>query len=198
MKSPRVALYERVSTDKQEFRSQHGSLVAYCGRQGWRRPLVYAEKDSRANARRTVLNQLLIDARLGKFSTVVVFKIDRMGSRPLHIYQVLEEFRHLKIRFISINDHIDTDDTTGKSDMLIGFMTTMAANELDSIRRRTRAGLEAARKRGRLVGRPPTSRKVRDLVLFLRTKQKKTYAQIRKSTGVSQSTISRIVNAPKK
>lgn len=188
-----IALYERVSTDKQEFRSQHHALLTYCRRQRWVSPLVYAEKDCRANAKRTVLNELLKDARLGKFEVVVVFKVDRLGSRPLHIYQVVEELRHLKIRFVSINDHIDTSDTSGKTDLLLGFMSTMAGNELHSIRERTKAGLAAARKSGKRLGRPPLNAdKIAEVKRQLA--QGKTGAEITASTGVSAGMISRIRN----
>lgn len=189
----RVALYERVSTDKQEFRSQHHALMSYCQRQGWKNPQVYSEKDCRANAKRTVLNQLLQDARLGRFNTIVVFKIDRVGSRPLHIYQVVEELRHLKVRFISVNDHIDTADTTGKTDLLLGFMSTMAGNELHSIRERTRAGLAAARKSGKRVGRPPTSEEKRAEVKRL-IGDGRTTKEIHEKTGLSAGMISKIRN----
>lgn len=193
----RIALYERVSTDKQEFKSQHGALQAYCRRQGWRSPQIYEEKDSRSNAKRTVLNQLLINARQGHFDVVVVFRIDRLGSKPLHIYQVVEELKHLKIRFISLNDHIDTEDTTGKSDMLLGFMTTMAGNELHSIRERTKAGLAAARRSGKRVGRPPLAAEKIALVQQLGA-QGRSYEQIARMAKISEASISRILQRDKK
>lgn len=192
----RVALYERVSTDRQEFKSQHGALVAYCQRNGWSDFVVYSEKDSRANAKRTQLNELLKDARLGKFGAVVVFKIDRVGSRPLHIYQVVEELKHLKIRFISINDHIDTADTSGKTDMLLGFMTTLAGTELASIRERTKAGLAAARKSGKQLGRPALAPEKIDQVKKM-LGDGYTGKEIKTKLGVSVGTVSRIRQAMK-
>lgn len=193
----RVALYERVSRETQHHRSQHAALEAYCRRQGWKNPRVYQEKLSRDNPKRTVLNQLLEDARGGKIDVVVIYRMDRLGSRPVYMLQVVEELKHLKIRFISVGDHIDTEDKSSKAEILLGFMSTIAGAELSSIRQRTRDGIAAARKRGMRIGRPPLdpakSQHVRELIMEGLTTKK-----INAKTGVSLGKISQIRNAKQK
>lgn len=195
-KPTHVALYERVSTDRQEFAAQHGAIEAYCRRQRWPLKQIYAEKESGSRAKRTALDTLLRDAREGRVDIVVIYRLDRLGRSPLHLYQVLEEFKRLKVRLVSVHDGIDTAGNSPVMEMQMGMLATLANYERELVRERTKAGMAAARKNGAKVGRPPTDQKKVIEVRRL-AKAGKKYREIFKRTGVSPASISRILNQSK-
>ncbi len=195
-KPPNVALYERVSTDRQEFSAQHGAIEGYCRRQKWPMKRIYAEKVSGARSKRTALDLLLRDAREGRVDIVVIYRLDRLGRTPLHLHQVLEELKRLKVRLVSVHDGIDTGQNSAVMEMQMGMLATLANYERELVRERTKAGVAAARKNGAKVGRPPTEPKKVAEVLRL-AKAGKKYREIFKRTGVSIASISRILNPVK-
>lgn len=93
-------------------------------------------------------------ARRRDVACVVVWKFDRFARSASHLIQALDEFNHLGIRFISVQDHIDTDSPMGKA--MFTIIGAMAELESSLISERVRAGMEAAKEDGKHVGRPPT------------------------------------------
>jgi DNA invertase Pin-like site-specific DNA recombinase len=84
--------------------------------------------------------------------TLVVWKLDRLGRSPIHLLQLLEDLREREVDFQAITQGIDTTTAVGR--MLYGQLAIYAEFEREQIRERTKAGMEAARKRGVHVGRP--------------------------------------------
>ena len=71
-----------------------------------------------------------------------------------HLLHALEEFNHLGIRFISVQDQVDTQSPMGKAMFtIIGAMTEL---ESSLISERVKAGMAAAKNRGKKIGRPQT------------------------------------------
>ncbi len=100
--------------------------------------------------------------------------------------------QYRKIQFKSLTDNIDTTTIGGK--LIFSIFAALAQFEKDLIRQRTRAGLKAARARGRLGGRPksiPDS--VTDIAKTLHADHTKSIASICKSLGISKSTFYRRV-----
>ena len=115
---------------------QHFEDIAYSGR-----------KEGRPG-----LEQLMKAARNHEFDVVLVWKFDRFARSVAHLVRALEDFNHLGIRFISVQDQIDTDSPMGKA--MFTIIGAMAELESDLISERVKAGMAAARARGKHVGRP--------------------------------------------
>ena len=103
---------------------------------------------------RPALRQLMKAARNRAFDCVVVWKFDRFARSVSHLLKALEEFNHLGIRFISVQDQIDTDSPMGKA--MFTIIGAMAELESSLISERVKAGMAAAKSRGKKIGRPET------------------------------------------
>jgi len=107
---------------------------------------VSGSKDSRPG-----LNRLLADAEAGKFSVVLVWKLDRLGRSLIHLVRLMENFQRLGIELVSFSEGLDFTTTTGK--LLYQIISAFAEFERDCIRERVRAGMRNAK--GKQIGRPP-------------------------------------------
>ncbi len=99
------------------------------------------------------LNRLLADAEAGKFSLVLVWKLDRLGRSLVHLVKLMEDFRRLGIELMSFSEGLDFTTTTGK--LLYQIICAFAEFERDCIRERVRAGMRNAKAKGKRIGRPP-------------------------------------------
>jgi DNA invertase Pin-like site-specific DNA recombinase len=93
--------------------------------------------------------------------TLVVWKLDRLGRSLKQLIETVENLQKRKINLVSLTEHIDTTTATGR--LFFQFIAMLAEFERNLISERTKAGLEAARARGRVGGRPrmkPTDTKV--------------------------------------
>jgi DNA invertase Pin-like site-specific DNA recombinase len=93
-------------------------------------------------------------ARNREFACVLVWKFDRFARSVSHLLRALEEFHHLGIRFISVQDQVDTESPMGKA--MFTVIGAMAELESALISERVKAGMEAAKARGKHLGRPAT------------------------------------------
>lgn len=173
--------YARVSTADQSVAAQEDILKENgC-------ELIYSETASGGKADRPKLKEMFDYAREG--DTIVVYKLDRLGRSLKDLINLLEQLEERGIHFESITDGIDTSTSAGKLQMhLIG---AMAEFERDLIRERTKAGLEAARARGRKGGRPKIDKKKIDLALRLYDSKEYSIKEIEKMSGVSAATLYR-------
>jgi len=81
----RVAIYCRVSTDRQTHDSQLIELREYSLRRGWAAAREYGDQISGSKFSRTGLNALLSDVRRGRLDVVICFKLDRLGRSLAHL-----------------------------------------------------------------------------------------------------------------
>ncbi|AJE47969.1 recombinase family protein [Celeribacter indicus] len=139
--------YARVSTKDQKLRMQRDGLVAVgCER-------IYEDHGvSGATSSRPGLDELMADIRSD--DAIVVFKLDRLGRSVLHLADLLTRLRAENIHFCSLSEGINTTTPGGK--LVYHIFAAMAEFQREIIAENTRAGLEAARKRGKSLGRPPT------------------------------------------
>jgi DNA invertase Pin-like site-specific DNA recombinase len=84
---------------------------------------------------------------------VAVVKLDRLGRSLVHLPGVLGELESLDVAFVSLDDGIDTQTAAGR--LFMQMRGAFAEYEAALIRERTLAGLDAARRRGTKLGRPP-------------------------------------------
>jgi DNA invertase Pin-like site-specific DNA recombinase len=150
-----TALYLRVSTSQQKPDLQADGLLRYAERAGLE--IVAEYLDIAVSGRkegRPKLQELMRAARNHEFACVLVWKFDRFARSVAHLLKALEEFNHLGIRFISVQDQVDTESPMGKA--MFTIIGAMAELESSLISERVTAGMAAARARGKHVGRPAT------------------------------------------
>ena len=149
----RTALYLRVSTADQKPDLQYDGLRAYTARAGLE--IVGDYCDVAVSGRkegRPQLNALMTAARNHEFDCILVWKFDRFARSTRHLLIALEEFNHLGVRFISVQDQIDTDSPMGRA--MFTIIGAMAELESSLISERVTAGMKAAAARGKALGRP--------------------------------------------
>lgn len=135
--------YARVSTADQDLSLQIDALKgAGCER-------IFTEKASGAKIERSGLNEVLDFAREG--DSIVVWKLDRLGRTMKGLVDLAAELEKRKIDLRSITDGIDTRGSAGR--FFFNIMAALAVVERDLILERTKAGLAAARRAGKVGGR---------------------------------------------
>ncbi|WP_072368976.1 recombinase family protein [Hyphomicrobium sp. NDB2Meth4] len=137
--------YARVSTDDQSLALQVDALVAAGCEQIFR-----DEGVSGARTSRPALDMLLTTARPGDM--VVAWRLDRLGRSLSHLIDLINVLRERGVGFVSLCEAIDTATPSGR--LLFHVMGALAEFERALISERTRAGIAAARKRGKRLGRP--------------------------------------------
>ena len=111
---------------------------------------IFSDKMSGARADRPGLAEAVAYGREG--DVLVVWRLDRMGRTLPHLIATIHDLEQRGIGFRSLTEAIDTTTTGGK--LVFHIFSALAEFERDLIRERTRAGLAAARQRGRIGGRP--------------------------------------------
>ena len=135
--------YARVSTDDQTLALQLDALrEAGCER-------IFEDHSSGAG-QRPALHEALAQLRAG--DTLVVWRLDRLGRSLKDLIGRAEALRTQGAGLRSLKEAIDTDSTSGK--LVFHIFGALAEFERALIRERTRAGVQAARARGRKGGRP--------------------------------------------
>lgn len=143
----RLIGYARVSTAEQELDLQLDSLRdAGCDKR-----LVFVDKASGVKSDRPGLEQAL--DTVAKGDTLVVWRLDRLGRSMQHLVSIIEELNNRGVGFRSLCDGV-IDTTTASGQLIFGIFAALAQFERALIVERTKAGLAAARARGRLGGRP--------------------------------------------
>ena len=147
-----LALYARVSTTDQTADSQLDALRQYALRRG--QPAIeFVDRGvSGASRTRPALDQLLTAVRRREVSAVVTTKLDRLARSVRHLTVLAGELEALSTDLVVLDQVIDTSTPSGR--LLFNVLGSIAEFERDLIRERTLAGLEAARRRGKRLGRP--------------------------------------------
>jgi len=147
-----VAIYARVSTKEQNVNMQLLELRDYVSKRGWARAEEFADRMSGAKSNRPALSALLTKAKARKVDVIVVWKLDRFGRSVQHLVNTIVDLNALGVTFVSLRDSLDFSTPSGK--LQFHVLAAVAEFERELIRERVRAGLAAARKQGKLLGRP--------------------------------------------
>jgi DNA invertase Pin-like site-specific DNA recombinase len=165
----KIAIYLRVSTDRQTTDSQAVELREYCTRRGWTNVIEYSDTASGAKFTRAGLDALMRDIRRGRIDAVVAYKLDRLGRSLPHLAQLIGEMTAHRTAVVIPAQGIDTSASNPASQLQLNILMAVAEFERDIIRERVNSGLRAARARGAHLGRPPVLLKhlprVRELVV---------------------------------
>jgi DNA invertase Pin-like site-specific DNA recombinase len=185
----RVALYMRVSTVDQHPETQLHDLRSLAAQRGLEIVGEYVDKISGAKAKRPGLDQLLADARRGKFDVVMVWAFDRMARSVRHFLEVLDELNHLQIEFVSFRENIDTGGPLGRA--LVVIIGAIAELERNLIIERVRAGMRRAKLEGRHIGRQPLDL---DRVAIVQDRQRGlSLSQVADLHRISRTTVVRVL-----
>jgi DNA invertase Pin-like site-specific DNA recombinase len=178
--------YARVSTNDQTLDLQKDALNQEgCGR-------IFTDTASGAKTERKGLDQALGQLRAG--DTLVVWRLDRLGRSLPHLIETITHLENQGIGFKSVTEQIDTTTSGGK--LIFHIFGALAEFERNLIRERTRAGLQAARARGRKGGRPkldPTNKKAQ-LARSLYQDKSRTVVDICKALNISRAQFYRYIN----
>jgi DNA invertase Pin-like site-specific DNA recombinase len=150
----RVAIYARVSTTDQTVSLQLDELRAYAKARGFEIVAEYVDEGvSGTKEKRPALDRLLADAHRRRFDVVLAWKLDRLGRSLGHLIRLVESLGALNVDLVSLNDPgLDTTSPHGK--LVFSIMGAVAEFERSLTAERTRAGVAAARRRGKRLGRP--------------------------------------------
>src|SRR3979409_2155327 len=155
----RLIGYARVSTEEQGTDPQLDELrAAGCGD-------VLEEHASGADRSRPVLARLLREIRPGE--TLVVVRLDRLARSVSHLLAVIEQLEAGGAPFRSVRD--PTDPSTPQGMFSLQVLGAVAQLERALIAERTKAGLNAARSRGRIGGNPGLRAGDQDAIRKVRT-----------------------------
>ena len=174
--------YARISTEDQKLDLQHDALRATgCEK-------IFDETASGASTRLPVREELLDYARRG--DTVVVWKLDRLGRSLRDLIEVVTALGERGVGLRSLHESIDTTTPSGK--LTFHVFGALAEFERDVMRERTQAGLLAARKRGKKLGRPRSlSREQVEMARSMMANPKLSARRVAEQLGVHRATLYR-------
>ena len=186
----RAGLYARVSTaDQQTLPMQISAMSEYAERRGW--AVVTTVQDINGGTKQRPKREELIKlARQRKLDVIVVWRLDRWGRSLSDLTQSLEELRALKVDFVSVTEGLDFTTSIGRA--MAGMLGIFAEFERDVLRERVKAGMEHARAKGKVLGRPTTARNKADEIQQLLAEgfSKK---EIANRLGVGRASVYRVL-----
>lgn len=150
-----VALYHRVSTLDQDPTLARNELRQAAAGMGMTVVMDVEEAGSGAKNNRPGLQRVLAAARRGEVKAILVWKLDRFGRSALDLLGNIRALEEAGCRFVVVTQGLDIKpggDAINR--LLLTMLAGVAEFERELIRERTMLGLEAARKRGRVLGRP--------------------------------------------
>src|SRR5438128_12564012 len=177
--------YARVSTTDQTLDLQKDALEKLgCNK-------IFTDTISGAATERKGLDAALAYVREG--DSLVVWRLDRLGRSLKHLIETITNLNNKKIGFQSITENIDTTTSGGK--LIFHIFGALAEFERDIIRERTKAGLQAARARGRKGGQPKalTPKQAR-IAQALYDDKTNAISDICKTLNISRATLYRYIN----
>jgi DNA invertase Pin-like site-specific DNA recombinase len=147
-----IALYVRVSSDRQLTRSQEADLKAYAAMEEAKGNEVvwYREKKSGTTFDRPVWEKLEADLNAGKVNALVVWRLDRLGRTAGPMIELLDRLTAKGINFVSVREGFDLSTPAGK--LLRTVLAGVAQYETEVRSERQRAGIEAAKAAGKKWG----------------------------------------------
>jgi DNA invertase Pin-like site-specific DNA recombinase len=178
--------YARVSTHDQTLALQKDALEkAGCEH-------IFTDQVSGTKTERKGLSEALSHLRTG--DTLVVWRLDRLGRSLRHLIDTVTSLHEKGIGFKSLQENTDTTTSGGK--LVFHIFGALAEFEREIIRERTQAGLESARSRGKVGGRPKTLTARRVQILRNMASDKSlTVSDICKTLGIGRTTFYRYVKA---
>ena len=152
----RTAIYARVSTELQSLDPQFLELRAIAAQRGWQITHELSDVISGSKSSRAGLDELMRLVRAKEIDAILVAKLDRVARSLSHFAQIIGELDTHGVALVCPGQSIDTTHSNPASRFQIHILAAVAQLERDFIRERTKAGLAAARARGKKLGHPST------------------------------------------
>ena len=195
----RAAIYCRVSTADQSCERQERDLVAFAARAGYEVVGVFREIGSGAKLDRAERKRVMALAQDRRIDLVLVTELTRWGRSSIDLVQTLQALQTWGVSLIA-QTGLTFDLVTPHGKMIASVMASLAEFERDLIRERVKSGLEAARARGKRLGRQPGQRpkadrlaaKVLELVAAGHS-----YREVAREVRLSKNTVTSIVKRSK-
>ena len=185
----RAALYLRVSTVDQHPETQLHDLRQMAAQRGYAIVNEYTDRISGTKVKRPGLDQMMADARRGRFDVVLVWASDRIARSVKHFLEVLDELNRIGVEFVSFREQIDTGGPLGRA--IVVIIGAIAELERNLIVERVRAGMRRARLDGTRIGRAPL---VLDSLAIQQDRQRgQSIRQIAKGHRISTATVQRVL-----
>jgi DNA invertase Pin-like site-specific DNA recombinase len=182
----RIIGYARVSKYDQDLNLQIDALK----KGGCRRDRIFVDKVSGTRSQRPGLEACLKALKAG--DVLLVWRLDRLGRSMTHLVHLIEQLQERGVGFRSLGDGA-IDTTTASGELVFNIFSALAQFERRLIQERTKAGLAAARARGRTGGRRPIGShdpRVRTAQTMHQDKDM-AVGDICKTLGISRSTFYR-------
>lgn len=174
--------YMRISTNNhQEFLRQETQLIE----RGVPQENIYRDVESGRKENRAGLNKVL--SLLEEGDTLIVCEFSRISRSVQQLISIADDLNNRHVDFVSLKENIDTSTAEGK--LFYTIIAAFAAFEVDMIRQRTKQGLEAARKKGRVGGRPTTDKNKLATAAKLYQADEMSVKEICEATGISKSVL---------
>jgi DNA invertase Pin-like site-specific DNA recombinase len=145
-KTKRAALYVRVSSDQQSIENQLAELRRAIDFERWTEVAIYADEGIsgvKGRDERPGLDQMLEDAKRGKFDVVMVWALDRLGRSVRGLLETVEYIHKCRVELYLMRERIDTTTDTGK--LLFTIVASIAEFERATIQKRAAAGMDRVR-----------------------------------------------------
>lgn len=154
----KAGIYARVSThDQHTLDMQIEAMKKYAKARDWQIETEIAEVGSGAKDSRPKREELINQAKRRQIDVIIVWKLDRWGRSVNDLFHTLNELNGLGVGFISLTEALDLTTATGRA--MAGLLAIFAEFEREILRERVKAGIDHARKKGGLHGRPATVKK---------------------------------------
>jgi DNA invertase Pin-like site-specific DNA recombinase len=150
----KVAIYARVSTDKQDNENQLLQLPEFAAKQGWQITREYVDSESGSKASRAEFQRMFEDASKRKFDLLLFWALDRLSREG--VLETLQHLNRLDSYGVCYKSYTEQffDSCGAFKDVVLAIMATLAKQERVKRSERTKAGLERVRAAGKALGRP--------------------------------------------
>jgi DNA invertase Pin-like site-specific DNA recombinase len=183
----KCGIYVRVSTGKQETENQLDQLRDFARSQGWIVAAEYADQLTGKHSDREQFKQMFRDASRRKFDILLFWSLDRLSREgALETLQHLNRLTSYGIQWRSLTEQY-LDSTGIFREAVVSILAVVAKQERVRLSERTLAGLERARKEGKVLGRRPNAAVDASRIRALRA-QGQSWGAISRETGLARAT----------
>lgn len=189
----KIAIYARVSTDKQDTENQLLQLREFATKQGWDIYREYRDYESGSKADRSQFQLMFADASKRKFDLLLFWALDRLSREgALKTLQHLDRLEGYGVGFRSLTEPY-FDSCGIFKEAVVSIVATLAKQERIKRSERTKAGLARVRSEGRKLGRPRVSVNPAEIVRM--RSQGHSLRAIGRTLAISTGTVRRLAAA---
>lgn len=193
--SKHIAVYMRVSTQRQDLRSQEADLKAWA--KGLRLPVIwYRDKFSGKSMERPGWSKLIAAVERGEVASICCWRLDRLGRTAKGLTALFAELQVRKVNLVLLKDGIDLSTPAGR--VVANILASLAQYETELRGERILAGIAAAKAAGKTWGgrKPGTRIKLtpeKERTIKVMDKAGETVAAIARAVDLSRPTVSKVL-----